>query len=367
MYENITKFLNGRTFDDVVKAELFTHYIKYREEKTEDGEGDLYLLINRKNETEIQKECNGLIFEKKTNKIVCAAYPDFEKEKLPKENLVSVEYCEDGTVIRLYNYNNKWYTATKKCINAVNSKWSSQSSFDTMFFELFGDKVTENLDTNKTYIFILLHSDNVLVVQHKQRKLVYTGCIDNTTYEHDNTFIFENHPNVIPTLKIEMNMIDFDNENYETMFNPVKRGLIFKYMIGNDYKFYKYDFNEYQHVKDIRGNVPFIGTRYLQLLVLPDLLSELLKYYPQYEMIYAMIEHGLQKVSTEIYYLYRNSHVKHDIQVDETNKYYQTIKQLHGQYKKTKMPITKIDVYNKVRSLPYYVLEGYFNWVSSKQ
>lgn len=365
MYENINNFLKDKEFNDSLKTELYSEYIKYREENREDKkqEDNLFLLINVKNETELQKECNGLIFEKKTNKIVCAAYPDFENNLLSQDNLTSVEFCEDGTVLRLYNYKNKWRTATKKCINAAYSHWSSPISFDTMFWNLFNSNDLEKLDVNKTYIFILLHTENVVVVKHTTNKLVYTGSIDNLTYEIDNTFIFNDNEYISKTSNIQKELIDFENNNFESFFNPLKRGLILKFKIDNSFKYYKYDFTSFNYVKDIRGNVPFIRTRFLELLSTPDKLNELVKYYPEYEMTYSMIEHNLQLLSTEIYHLYRNSHVKHVIKIQENDRFFRTIKQLHGQYKKTNTPITKLDVYNKLRSLNYNILKAFFDWV----
>lgn len=365
MFNNIIEFLKNRTFDETLKGELFSQYIKYRETNDEDG---LFLLYNRKNETEMQKECNGLIFEKNSNKLVCAAYPDFENELLTKDELKSVEYCEDGTVIRLYYHNDMWYTATKRCINAMDSRWTSSKTFDLMFWELFHyDNFHENpmdsiLDKNKTYIFILHHVENVLVVKHRENKLVYTGCIDNVTHEMDDTFIFNNHPHIVPTLKINISLIDFENSNFESFFHPLKRGLIFKYKSDNGFKFYKHDFNEFKYVKEIRGNVPYIRSRYLELLSSPEKLSELVRLYPEYQMTYFMVEHVLNSLSNEIFYLYKNSHVKHNTTIDETNKYYRTIKQLHGQYKKTQQPITKSDVKNKLKSLNTVVLKTLLGW-----
>ena len=68
----------------------------------------------------------------------------------------TVEYCEDGTIIRLYNYNDNWYTSTTKTINASVSYWSSSKSFHELFSELFDEKYLEILDKNSTYFFILL-------------------------------------------------------------------------------------------------------------------------------------------------------------------------------------------------------------------
>lgn len=377
MYKNINQFLKGREYNESLKQDLYVNYIKYRESRHKEGvdsvDGDdsnLYLLFNRKNETEIQSECNGLILEKNTNKIVCGCYPDFKentKENL-KHNLDSVEYCEDGTVIRLYYYNNKWRTATKKCIDATSSIWSSNISFDEMFWSLFGTESLENLDKDLTYIFILLHIDNVLVVKHYENKLVYTGSINTVTNVIDSTFIahFENNKNIKPTKKLDINAIDFENFNIQNYFDFKKRGLIFKYKYkcdDEDYiEYYKYDFDEFMKIKEIRGNQPYIRLRYLELLSQPEKLSLLCYYYPEYTMTYAMVQHSLMLLTERIYATYRKSHVKHNLKIDENHIYYKTMKQLHAQYKNSGNPITKEDVYNKLVSYNMFILKNLLEW-----
>ena len=54
--------------------------------------------------------------EKNTNNIIAACQHDFEETPKDKNDFVSAEYCEDGTIIRLYNYNNMWVTATKNAL-----------------------------------------------------------------------------------------------------------------------------------------------------------------------------------------------------------------------------------------------------------
>ena len=97
MFENIKAFLQDKKFNYELKQELFVHYIKIRElsnlndDKDNDNDNelhtitnatnttsDLFLLFNRKEETDIQKECNGLILEKDTNNVVCACQNVFE-------------------------------------------------------------------------------------------------------------------------------------------------------------------------------------------------------------------------------------------------------------------------------------------------
>ena len=186
MFNNILTFLDGKEFNDSLKNELYLKYIKMRELKTDDNTYDnLYLLFNRKTETDIQKECSGLILEKNTNNIIAACQHDFEETPKDKNDFVSAEYCEDGTIIRLYNYNNMWVTATKKCIDAKFSFWSNTKTFNDMFWEVFSHNNMDlsALDKNCTYIFVLLHLENLMVVKHTQNELVYLGNVYVKLYD----------------------------------------------------------------------------------------------------------------------------------------------------------------------------------------
>ena len=400
MFENITKLVNGRQFTETVKQELYVNYVKHKELKLDDNE--LVLLFNKKKETEIQREANGVIFEKKTNKVVCACYPDFVDiendedigEYINNKMIESIEYCEDGTVIRLYYYNNQWRTATKKCIDARYSSWSSIKSFDNIFWELFnnseetGKEPSANgiddvlLDKNRTYIFILLHIENVLVVKHQKNKLIYKGSIDNNTFDIKQNYdsLFKNHKLIEHVENIDLSqystsystsnndetiinqslILTHDNIN-KLMFNNSKRGIIFKFKQDNN--IYKYDFATFKLLNDIRGNEPLIRIRYLELLSEPEKLNLLIKYYPEYNMVFSMIYHNIMVICNDIYMVYRNSHIKHTEKIDDTHKYYRTIKQIHAQYKRTNIPITKDDILEKLKTLNTYVLKNLLGWV----
>jgi hypothetical protein len=400
MFKNLIKFMNGRQFTETVKQELYVNYIKNKELKI-DTDNQLLLLFNKKTDTEIQREANGVIFDKNTNKVVCACYPDFvninNNDELTKfvdnesiDSIESIEYCEDGTVIRLYYYNNQWRTATKKCIDARYSSWSSKKSFDNIFWELFNNSDEtgkepcaqgindELLDKNRTYIFILLHVENVLVVKHKNNKLIYKGSIHNDTFKikEDYDSLFTNHKYIENVEKIDLSqyytsnsddiilnqslVLTSDNIN-KLMFNNTKRGILFKFK--NDDNIYKYDFDNFKLLNDIRGNEPLIRIRYLELLSEPEKLNLLIKYYPEYHMVFSMIYHNIMYICNDIYMVYRNSHIKHIIKIDDTHKYYRTIKQIHAQYKRTNIPITKNDILEKLKSLNTHVLKNLLGWI----
>lgn len=330
------------------------------------GEGDIHL------------QANGLILDKSSSSVVCACEPkmtdvseEFIKELLNDRNKkVRFEYCEDGTVIRLYNYNDQWFTATSRCINAKDSYWTSEKTFDQLFWEVFDDKWLEHLDKTCTYVFILLHKENRIVVKHNINALLFIGRISNVSdNKHGNGILTEYYENVFrefnsPAIRRPKSLpyVDIRNFKTEDYFHPMKRGLIIKVLDGNVWKGYKIDFSEFLKLKALRGNVPHIGMRYLELLNDPVELAELQKAFWEYRNLFADIRTSLNKQIKTIHKLYIDSHVKHSTQVDESNMYFRTLKQLHAQYKATSKPITFEDVQTKLFTLDKNVLKRFLAW-----
>jgi hypothetical protein len=364
------EFVKDCSFEQI-KEKAKENNLYYREEE------DLYLLTAKKSDmqTNLQRSCNGVILEKETNKIVCSCQPNFANVEKSEKNIfeliengtASMEYCEDGTVVRLYNHKNEWKTATSKCIDAKNSCWASQQTFDEMFWDLFPIENLNSLDSNCTYVFVLIHKDNRIVIKHSVNELVFIGVINNNTGENIRDFHFENETSIRRSdsieLKIQKN--EFTNENgnengiFEKLYNPNKRGVL----ISVENVTYKFDFSSFQIIKDIRGNVPQIRMRYLELLDNEEGLKMLEQYYSEYHMLFTMIKYTLEKLYKHVYILYVKSHIKHNIKIEEGHLFFVTLRQLHGQYKKTNQAITLDDVKNKINSLDKYIVKNFLGWV----
>lgn len=376
--ENLIK--NADSFDKI--KEIATESGIQVRESNEDELKNLYLLVANRESSELsplQLECNGLILEKDTNKIVCMSQNKFihinnDGSQINQvEDLKSaysrfrMEYCEDGTVIRLYNYNDTWYTATTRCIDARKSYWSSEKTFNDMFWEIFNasNYTIDNLDKNHTYLFILIHKENRIVVNHKYNNLIYIGRINNESKQEDFTNYFYNEDPrrcIRRTKNIDVSsVINYPLDDY---YLPDKRGVIIKFLdtSNNSWKLYQYDFNHYTQIKEVRGNVPLIRMRYLELLDQPDKLQILETNYPEYKMTFSMIKHCMNKLYKEVHNLYYQSHIKHNITVEESHKLYRTLKQLHGQYKKQGTIITLEEVTKKVNSLDKNVIKTLIGW-----
>jgi hypothetical protein len=378
---NIETLINSAESFEQIKEIALESGIQVRE-SNEEPLNNLYLLVAQRDSSELsplQVECNGLILEKETNKVVCMSQNKFVhvnkdgSQVNQIEDLKSnhprfrMEYCEDGTVIRLYNYNDTWFTATTRCVDARKSYWSSEKTFNDMFWEIFDSSNynVEQLDKTHTYLFILIHKENRIVVNHKYNNLIYIGRIHNETKQEDFTNYFYNEDPrrcIRRTKNIDVSsVINYPLDDY---YLPDKRGVILKFLdtTTNSWKLYQYDFNHYTQIKEVRGNVPLIRMRYLELLDQPDKLQILETNYPEHKMTFAMIKHCMNKLYREVHNLYYQSHIKHNVTVEETHKLYRTLKQLHGQYKKQGTIITLEEVTKKVNSLDKNVIKSLIGW-----
>lgn len=378
---NIETLINSAESFEQIKEIALESGIQVRE-SNEEPLNNLYLLVAQRDSSELsplQVECNGLILEKETNKVVCMSQNKFvhvnkdSSQVNQIEDLKSthprfrMEYCEDGTVIRLYNYNDTWFTATTRCVDARKSYWSSEKTFNDMFWEIFDSSNynVEQLDKTHTYLFILIHKENRIVVNHKYNNLIYIGRIHNETKQEDFTNYFYNEDPrrcIRRTKNIDVSsVINYPLDDY---YLPDKRGVILKFLdtTTNSWKLYQYDFNHYTQIKEVRGNVPLIRMRYLELLDQPDKLQILETNYPEHKMTFAMIKHCMNKLYREVHNLYYQSHIKHNVTVEETHKLYRTLKQLHGQYKKQGTIITLEEVTKKVNSLDKNVIKSLIGW-----
>lgn len=313
----------------------------------------LYLIITD------EELFDGIILEKDTNKIICKNKQFIKKldeenfKQLIRENNDSfkLEYCEDGTILRLYNYNGKWITATSRCTNAVNSYWSSIKSFDTMFWELFNYPL-DKLDVNRTYIFILINKENRIVIKNDCNYLIYLNSIDN----ENNIQYEEEIKNEFMKVKSVENFNI--NEPLDNLYDEQKRGLILKI----DNKMYQYDFQTYEKIKNIRGNTSSIRLRCIELLNDKETFDLFKKYYKEYEFSFNAVEHCMNNLYKHIYKLYVDSHIIHKVQINEDNKFYRTLKQLHAEYKNKKTRITLEHVIRKVNSLDTYIIKNLLGW-----
>jgi hypothetical protein len=388
------KELNG-TFQEV-KMNMEENNVLVRELKAKEYTRKLYLLMAG----ERGNRLNGLIVEKETNKVVAECIDslyeninihDLNEILKPKgEDYVDadglnryyqeplghhIELAEDGTLVRLYNYENEWHTATSKCIDAEYSYWLSDNySFDKMFKDALEINYSE-LDTKMTYNFILKHPLNRIVLKHSKASLTFVSKVNNETgQEHlkldselslienvgllsvlpkvlessyqvtenwaDSIDSFEETRNVILEMHTRENIDWTKSEMCQLLSTFPGKGLVFvKY--NYDTKRYTrilYETDEYKELKDIKGNTPNVDKRWLELYKEKEYekLDKFKTVYPEYLEKFTDLEERFKKLVLDIYNVYLNTHVFRKFHIDDTNPLFKSVKRLHGVYMRSK-------------------------------
>lgn len=140
------------------------------------------------------KEARGIILAKDGNeyKIVCRPFDKFFNYNEPfadKIDFLSAKIFEkiDGSLIKLYFYNNQWNVSTMKNIDAKDSPIQNPLSPFNNFHDLFMQAAhNTNLDFSKlnpeyTYMFELVSPYTTIVIPYNEITIYHIGTRHNTT------------------------------------------------------------------------------------------------------------------------------------------------------------------------------------------
>ena len=136
----------------------------------------------------IVKECRGIILNKNTFDVVCypfSKFGNYTESYADKIDWLSAKIQEkiDGSLMKLYYYNNKWNWSTSGMIDAKDAPVSD----DKMFYDLvksatnYIDIDFNSLDKDNTYMFELVSPLKRIVVQYNQTLLYHIGTRNNKT------------------------------------------------------------------------------------------------------------------------------------------------------------------------------------------
>ena len=292
------------------------------------------------------KECRGVV--KSGDKIVSKSFGyideltvDTDNSKILKQvhsfNQTKIYPMYEGTVIRMFYWKHKWYLSTHKKLNAFDSKWGNSDckTFGQMFIESlcyltskcsYGDDITNKinntlnnqeelwtmfdnfcfqLDTKKTYVFLLLHDRDTTMVCTKYPEhpfCFHIGEFDNTTH-----LLVEGNTSGLPSLpeyKCEniFSLIDM----VRNMDHSVHPGIILYFPNQTQLKLYN---KNYKKAQELRGNQPDILYRYLELRKNREQALMFLDLFKNQEDYLMSVEFTILDVSKFIFQAYMNRYI----------------------------------------------------------
>ena len=278
------------------------------------------------------RQCRGVVFNDKN--IVMRAFPyTIEYNHEEGENIEGsigpvFDQCSfydayEGTLIRMFNFDGKWFTSTHRKLNAFRSKWASKESFGTAFKQALEVEVNyneklrnslpqgenllesfqETLDKSKQYMFLILNSEENRIVCRAPEKpvLFHVG-----TFVEGKLVMSENI-NVPYPKKHNFNSM---GEAYDYIDNINIRDLQGLIIFAPDNKQYKILHKEYQELFRARGNEPSIKFRYLQVRMNQRMVDMLLHLYPHMKETFDEYENSLYAIAKTIHTSYVTRHIK---------------------------------------------------------
>lgn len=247
----------------------------------------------------------------------------------------------------MYYYEGKWCIATNRCIDAKKARWQSYKTFYDYFQEAAQLYLLNknNLKTHCTYLFVLCHPENRIVVPHERVELYHVGTIDNQTFEeieHDigiKTPVVVDMPLETVSNPIHLEQLDWKHPGYVVVWNSS----------NSSKKRYKIRNPKFEYVNQLRGNSLNMTEHYLTLRAeQPQRFIEFCKYFPEY----STIEDSLNMVARYVHGLYLNYYVNKTIEYVPDRISWRILSELHRRYIRTKEATTLDIVQNFIRSMP---------------
>ena len=178
-----TQFLLTNYFNDPLNTikNLYDNHNIMSKDYSENNMTILYNKYNTKHKTKLELECRSVIIDRTTRKIICysCSTPIYNNDatKYIKYNKIKIEetdvyICYEGSLLSVFNYNEKWYVATRKCIyNNESEKTGKYKMFLDVLEKDGYDFIsfTNTLDTSKSYNFVLIHHLNENIVDYKSQ------------------------------------------------------------------------------------------------------------------------------------------------------------------------------------------------------
>jgi hypothetical protein len=312
-----------------IRELLAEHAAELRETKFADVH-----LIKFKPETNVGhpdvNRLKGLIFNSKTQQVCSLTYPvpvevkDFtpaEQDQFVTDISTapggySVQEALDGTLLRLWfnTSTNNWILSTNGKEDARDAYWMNGCSFDEQFWSAKPNIQMDTLNKNYTYLFILCHPLNVIVVNHTTPQVYHVATYDHATL---NEVTDTSGDCGVPRLpNIPLTIEEVQAKTRECVGRPVQSA---GYMVivgerGSPMtpsstapvappKRYRFENANYTRAREIRGDSNNISFHLLGLLLDsdPTPLEEFLQYYPIYAVDTDALHKRLTALVTKFY------------------------------------------------------------------
>ena len=251
----------------------------------------------------------------------------------------------EGTIIRVFFYNNQWNIWTTKR-PAHMSRWGSAHSFGHIFLiaiqhqtGLFLNNFLKTLDPECQYVFLMTTNtyNRIVCGGNLYSKIFHVGCFVNNVFTlsgktvgnipYPEEFIFESVDH------LQLNVSTSNPSECQGILAISESTFEFCKIINPVYKFFVH----------VRGSNPSLFCRYLEICR-TDLVHPFMQLYPDKIKNFQYLQCLLFKASYQVYTLYVDRYI-HKKYVRVEQPYYSLMKKVHEEYKKSRVNTTHMIVY----------------------
>jgi hypothetical protein len=200
LLNNLENINYNNLYDFFSKKHKYKLFVK----KFEDNDDLLMIHNNQENalDNELYRECRSIIINTNEKLSVTSyshdnvLYSTIQEFKSEENDIIEESF--EGTMINIFNHNDKWYFSSTKCPSVDNSYFfTDKKSHGEMFNEILKqhypnsenvrDEFVKNLDKNKCYFFIIIHHENKYIIDYTNifgndyKKLVHIITRDKNT------------------------------------------------------------------------------------------------------------------------------------------------------------------------------------------
>ena len=256
--------------------------------------------------------CRGLIINYKTNDIVFI--PPVKAKECNTDEIFtklggSPKPLVDGTMVNLFYYKDQWLLATRSNIGAKN-KWAGDKSFSDMFQECSQNLDISQLNTNRTYSFVMRHKKNRLTSKIYKNELVLVEVYDKLS-----------RLTCLP-----------ENEGYSCIDKWIPDELFKGLTVTINKTRYKWITNEHKFIEMIKPNTNNPLLSYLKLRNSGH-LTQYLRYFPEQRFEYDKYRNKLHQISKLLYQCYVSVFIQKSINKEDIPYHLKPLLyEIHGEY-----------------------------------
>jgi hypothetical protein len=305
-------------------------------------------------DSEIVKQSRGVVFH--GDELVLKAYPytdEYEVEDIPAFDVKEMRFFEshEGFIIRVFHFGDKWYISTHRKLDAFKSRWGTGLSFGMIFVKALENTYLKNiefqdkfkpkeeedktgqelldefltlLDKDRKYIFLVQNiKENRIVCQPPYRPGLFSvGYFDGSNILHLEPCLGIKTPKEL-TFQSRDELVTYVRA---TNYNHLQGIIAVK--TEPELHLFKVMNSDYIRLFQLRGNVPSLKVRYLQVRKSPTLRRDFCELYPERTELFEACEDALMKVAKVIREAYISRFIKKEYITIPSDEYY-LVKELH--------------------------------------